>query len=209
MGGHGFVQREFAVDRYPPSGVDQAVPLETRQAFPTKRAELAARFAKLPTAQRKERQREFREKLRHICASDLECKGFWQLRFEPLIQDAGPSPARSPSLASPAKGSPQTPRPRAARPKPSRKPPPQEHAHVEVTILAFVRKHSGKYSRKVCVWTLCGHADSRVVAAGLDQAPEFGTLADKPLEAVHARVASMSSRGFLKREARTGALRSG
>ncbi len=206
LGSQGFVQREQAVDGYPPSGVEKAIPRKVRETFPAKRQALAAEFAKVPGPQRRDQANAFRKRLREICASDLECRGFWQLKFEPLLSAAATS-ARAPSARAPrtpgkarvATKTAKTRKPAAG----SRKPPPAEHAHTELAILAFVRRHPGDFTQKQLVQALCGTADTGEPG----RYPEYGSLQRVPVDIAHARVASMTSRGFLVRDTKSGKLR--
>jgi len=185
MGGHAFVQREQALDRSVPSDVDQAIPIKVRATFPKKRGELAAEFAELSPSQRRSRAPEFRSRLGAICASDIEKRGYWQLKFEPLLIGV---PRTTAKVAKPA------PARRSRKPPPdrrSRKPPPAKHAKTEAAILAVVRAQPGRLTRKKCVQNLCGSS---------------GRLHGAPVDTVHARIASMVSRGFLDKHPTDGTL---
>lgn len=143
------MQAEQAIDRYPPADTDKAIPLKVRQTFPAKRQALAAEFARLSVQHRRAHAHDFRERLRAICASDLEQRGYWQLKFEPLLAGGMPAPAESrPALAqrkttgkAPAKP-PPSPQKRQSE-RPSRRPPPAQYAQTEIALLALVRAHPG------------------------------------------------------------------
>lgn len=86
LGADGLAQRESALDSYELKPVP---PSSSRETFPARRLKLAKQFAKLPKSERQARKAEFRRRLKEICATDLEFKGYWQIKFESLLPKPG------------------------------------------------------------------------------------------------------------------------
>ena len=165
-------QREIALDSAGSSDVIRAVPSEERQRFPVRRAALAAEFAAMSPAARQRSARHFKGRLRQICASDLECRGFWLLKFEPLLDHADTMPAET-----------------SERPRPAPTEVPRDHL-VEAAIEQLVASRPGVMSQKTCSQVLAGSDSRKVNAAGLHQSEHFGRLCKMNRATINGHIAS-------------------
>jgi hypothetical protein len=180
-GGQALGQRERVVDNPGPACVNKAVPTRQRQKFPARRAELAAKFASLSADTRTARAGEFRVQLRKICASDLEFRGFWSLKFEPLLGPGAP----------------------VARQLPRRQRAPvaiARDAAVEAEVLRLVASQPGVMSQKTCAQVLAGSASPNLRAGGLHDVEHFGRFASMDRPTLKAHVAATLERGVIARD---------
>src|SRR4051794_16354321 len=164
LGSSGAAQRDSVAGAPAPLNKEY-VSLAQRQRNVQARAKMAAQFAALSAAQRRERREEFRTRLRAACTSDTEFRGFWSLKMAPLLEG----------------GARETLSPRAEKATPSgRVPvsPTSQHRAADpratVAIMALVAEHPGVLTQKTCAMVLAGSASPKLREAGLDRASLFG-----------------------------------
>lgn len=150
-------QRELVGERRLPPDKEYVSDAKRRQNQ-IARSALADKFAALSPGVRRDRQDEFRRLLRHVCTSESECRGFWSLRFSPLLASNAPA---------------------APRPKPRVQRAPRAvvmDPKATVAIMALVAEYPDVLTQKTCAMVLVGSTSPKLSAAGHDRAALFGRL---------------------------------
>lgn len=171
-------QWQRVVDPPTSHGDDRAIPSNQREQFPKRRAALAEAFGRLSPGERRLRANDFRRKLRAVCASENEFRGFWSLRFEPLLVAAAAA---------------------KRTPKRTRESVPDRHAGVESAIRRLVGSKPDVLTQKTCRRVLAGSDSPTLREAGLDKTKQFGEFAGMPLPELKAHVAAAIDAGCVTR----------